>query len=760
MITPAFDITQDPDFLTITIKVPYARVSEFDLYIDGEDLKFYAKPYFLRLTLPGRIVEDGRQKATYNADDGIFTLQVSKETPGQQFEGLNLLTSLLAPKGARTCKPLIEEMGSASEAPEEDEEEFDWQIEQTPFEEASSDALHSHCGYGFGNLRAGVFGRLQEELNDVIDLRDPDVTPASERTHRRLAAEKAKFDPDHYLADLFEDDAVQHLLKYKPWWVQAAKEASGTSPDSQDPRVIFTEKEKERLRKFTNKSYLLEKKAEHLAYLGLIDLLLAYCYEVRVTEGERNVESAWTVRKLSGTLSWFENYRLVTDVLVSFGRRVLCYPLYRNFCLVTQAVQDTCALLQMGKAAVLKCLLDVHAIFQENDPAYILNDLYITDYCIWIQKVRSKKLAGLSDCLQATTISKADLGLELEELEEAATLVQEEEKLLQASDHVPRQPAALITSEASSSSDSSETEYSSSDAEDESDGSSEEMELRDSSAALRGEPGAPLIQVIESAEDSSASLRGELAAPLIQVIESAEDSSASLRGELAAPLIQVIESAEDSSAALRGEPAAPLIQVIESAEDSSAALRGELAAPLIQVIESAEDSSAALWGELAAPLIQVIESAEDSSAALRGELAAPLIQVIESAEDLSAVLRGEPAAPLIQVIESAEDLQDSESDPDLTSASLPAPMWTEEQLQEATTTLDGPIRHHHSATGTPDKSQDQKAPDSRAQRHVPSSETAQHTRDIVEEAPRLIDRLHIVGEPAEDQGDDKLLPVG
>ncbi|CAJ0924950.1 unnamed protein product [Ranitomeya imitator] len=243
------------------------------------------------------------------------------------------------------------------------------------------------------------------------------------------------------VADLFEDDAIQHLLKYKPWWVQVAREASGTSPDSQDPRVIFTEKEKERLRKFTNKSYLLEKKAEHLAYLGLIDLLLAYCYEVRVTEGERNVESAWTVRKLSGTLSWFElaakktvdaktqrsqifydqrfctigglavyvsdnkrpsslhsqNYRLVTDVLVSFGRRVLCYPLYRNFCLVTRAVQDTCMLLQMGKAAVLKCLLYIHVIFQENDPAYILNDLYITDYCIWIQKVRIR-----SDCWDPT----------------------------------------------------------------------------------------------------------------------------------------------------------------------------------------------------------------------------------------------------------------------------------------------------------------------------------------------------------------------
>lgn len=48
MITPAFELTQDPDFLTIVIKVPYARASEFDVYFEGEDFKFYAKPYFLR----------------------------------------------------------------------------------------------------------------------------------------------------------------------------------------------------------------------------------------------------------------------------------------------------------------------------------------------------------------------------------------------------------------------------------------------------------------------------------------------------------------------------------------------------------------------------------------------------------------------------------------------------------------------------------------------------------------------------------------
>ncbi|GAA6104247.1 protein SHQ1 homolog [Tachysurus ichikawai] len=78
MITPAFELSQDTDFLTLVIRVPYTRTSEFDIYVDGEDFKFYAKPYFLRLTLPGRIVQDGREKASFDIEKGNITLTVRR----------------------------------------------------------------------------------------------------------------------------------------------------------------------------------------------------------------------------------------------------------------------------------------------------------------------------------------------------------------------------------------------------------------------------------------------------------------------------------------------------------------------------------------------------------------------------------------------------------------------------------------------------------------------------------------------------------
>ncbi|XP_019482095.1 PREDICTED: protein SHQ1 homolog isoform X1 [Hipposideros armiger] len=456
MLTPAFDLSQDPDFLIIAIRVPYARVSEFDVYFKGVDFKFYAKPYFLRLTLPGRIIENGSEQGSYDADKGLFTIQLPKETPGQHFEGLNMLTALLAPRKYRTAKPLVDEIGTSAvseEGGEDDDEEFNWEIEQFPYEEVSESALKLQCHYGFGDLRSGVFQRLQDEFSDVIDIKDPDFTPAAERRQKRLAAELTKFDPDHYLADFFEDEAIEQVLKYNPWWTDTYSKMMtplGKSQEQEDHAALvsFSEEEKYQLRKFVNKSYLLDKRAHCQVYYSLIDILLAYCYETRVTEGERNVESAWNIRKLSPTLCWFETWTNVHEILVSFGRRVLCYPLYRHFKLVLKAYRDTIEILHLGKSAVLKCLLDIHKIFQESDPAYILNDLYISDYCVWIQKAKSKKLAALAEALKEVSLTKTQLGLELEELEAAALLVQEEEAVLTAAHSTSRQQTLPSGSEA------------------------------------------------------------------------------------------------------------------------------------------------------------------------------------------------------------------------------------------------------------------------------------------------------------------------
>lgn len=36
-------------------------------------------------------------------------------------------------------------------------------------------------------------------------------------------------------------------------------------------------------------------------------------------------------------------------------------------------------------------------MFNSSEPRYLLNELYITDYCIWIQKISEKKIKKLGD---------------------------------------------------------------------------------------------------------------------------------------------------------------------------------------------------------------------------------------------------------------------------------------------------------------------------------------------------------------------------
>lgn len=51
--------------------------------------------------------------------------------------------------------------GVPADLEEEEEEEFDWEVEQTLHKEAAEGPLSLQCYYGFGNLRSGVFQRLQ-----------------------------------------------------------------------------------------------------------------------------------------------------------------------------------------------------------------------------------------------------------------------------------------------------------------------------------------------------------------------------------------------------------------------------------------------------------------------------------------------------------------------------------------------------------------------------------------------------------------------
>lgn len=86
-------------------------------------------------------------------------------------------------------------------------------------------------------------------------------------------------------------------------------------------------------------------------------------------------------------------------------------------------------------------------------------------------------MAALAEALKEVSVTKAQLGLELEELEAAARLVQEEETALKAAHSASRQQTPCSSSEAS---DSEESDSSTSSEAEDSD--SEHEELKDSTS--------------------------------------------------------------------------------------------------------------------------------------------------------------------------------------------------------------------------------------------------------------------------------------
>jgi len=425
MIIPTFKLEQDAQYLHLFINAPFAKISDVDLFIDECDFRFYCKPYYLRLNLPGKIVDSSvdNNNGSYDFDKNRFNFKFLKETPDEHFEGLDLVTKLLThPKEAiMKTKALIEEIPSNND---EDEDSFDsgdeWFVDQTEEEQNNASIQLETVKYGFAMTKSNVFAKLSDEYRLIIDLPEPDSTPVAQRKALRLENETEKFIDEHYLADLYDGEYIEDaLLKYRPWWY-----------DVEDfDKLEYTQAELDCLKELPKKSFLLEKKEKLDACIGLVDILYSYCYSNRINCGEKNVEAGWTIAKLSSTLSWFDSFESLDDVLIACFRRSLCFPLYRNWKLSQAILQDLLKLLSSGKKAILKCLVDIRATFNEGESRYLLNNLFINDYCVWIQYFKDKHLKSLVDSLKKVKLTKSMLNLDLECLEMAAkSAIDDEDK--------------------------------------------------------------------------------------------------------------------------------------------------------------------------------------------------------------------------------------------------------------------------------------------------------------------------------------------
>lgn len=297
-------------------------------------------PTQCRLHFPGNILEDDDSKAVYDPSVGQFTIRVSKETKGENFPDLDLLTKLLARTGESNVKanepkkPMIEVLGGTEETLGEteiqDAIDFNWEL---PQEIPAMTELSITAQYGFNNQYHGYFAHIQETMNEINEIVDPEKSSVDSRRAERIDSENNHFDEDHYCMDFINDEEIKELMKYKTVFSKELKrvqkntknaelkqsikpliqeispvDASGdldmdglSIDDSNETLLKFSSKEEATMKDLPNKEYLLS--FEKATYLGLVDLMFAYCYNYRVTEGDNNVESVWCIGRISPTIS-------------------------------------------------------------------------------------------------------------------------------------------------------------------------------------------------------------------------------------------------------------------------------------------------------------------------------------------------------------------------------------------------------------------------------------------------------------------------
>ncbi|CAE7221681.1 unnamed protein product [Rhizoctonia solani] len=438
MITPKFSCSQDETSVVVKLYVPAVRAADAEIHVEDTLFSAHISPYFLRLNFPHPVLEDDDSSASYDPSSGTLTVKLTKETKGIHFPDLDLLAKLLAPRSAaalndegRSKGPLIEvldapsadtlasQLGSKLRLDLDQEHavfaraaENDWQLEQVAPDDELPDvgvSTSTRNAYGFLDLHTGYFVNVVHTENEVNELgAQAENSTIARRRQLREASEEAKWDEEHYIADFVDDEIIRELMS-----------AEIPSEDT----FVFTEEENMAMLRLPRREYLLTPDRTRELQIALCTILFAAQYDWRTTQGESTPESAWTICKLVPAFCALDPCPApvsLRSALRTSYRRVLAFPLYRSFALCQRVQQDVAQLLSQGSRAVTRRLLATKDILDGHDVYYVYSKIWVDDFCAWLPShLTDSDLKALGSELVATHISKAEIGWDLDELEQA-----------------------------------------------------------------------------------------------------------------------------------------------------------------------------------------------------------------------------------------------------------------------------------------------------------------------------------------------------
>lgn len=301
-----------------------------------------------------------------------------------------------------------------------------------------------------------------DEVYDAAGSANENNNSADQQNRRemRLEMENDKFDPDRYLNDLNveeeEDMIFDAAMTMVPHWMAGNSDEcvgnitdrfSKLSTTSDDQTAFFFAEESHLLATLPPHNPIqLTAEQKRSAFFSLVDIIFAYAYDHRNTDGDPTVESSWTVMILSPSLAWLENYNppydTVLDVMRWSIRRSLVYPYLRSYNLTTKVAEDVCQIIKLGRRTVIRCLLQLHLIMEKSESHYLFNKLYIDPLIGWIQQCEESEVQAFGSEVEDSlahpdSLGKQHLQLGLVELEkeffeccaeEESTSSEEEEK--------------------------------------------------------------------------------------------------------------------------------------------------------------------------------------------------------------------------------------------------------------------------------------------------------------------------------------------
>mmetsp|Transcript_30701 Transcript_30701/g.73656 ORF Transcript_30701/g.73656 Transcript_30701/m.73656 type:complete len:570 (+) Transcript_30701:65-1774(+) len=430
-LVPHFELSQTSSEVIVLVFVKTIRLESIEVLLDDESvLHFHAHPYSLTLNFaPHQFDAEAQGIVSAQYDPSIQTIRIPimKADKGETWPNLDMTARLMRPKEIPK-----QWLHAVVDSTENDNEQADMTNDKnsgndvTPTD-AATDTIKtipsSTYGYGFGNLFQNIFTDYCRSgiAQEMLSLADPENTEPSERKSQRMDQEQEDFDPDRYDYDIQDDYLYEMVMGFVPFWKEAKKDTTNNAnterpsaddlaesletklsiadkaqPTSNSP---FTADEKLQLSTIPyplipdhilrNASLLSSENGSEssLLWSGLLDLLIPFVYDHLMTMGDPTVESAWTITKLSCSLSWLDPPKTIQEALIGTTRRMLIYPYWRNLDYGVTVWEHLLSILESsdGLHAVIKCLLQLRSILEKSEFYYAGNKVFVDPYLYWVQ---------------------------------------------------------------------------------------------------------------------------------------------------------------------------------------------------------------------------------------------------------------------------------------------------------------------------------------------------------------------------------------